>query len=39
MSSQLTMIESQVDALDDPDPTALSAKITSLTNQIQMAYE
>ncbi len=39
MSSQLTVIESQVNALDDPDPTALSAKITSLTNQIQMAYE
>ena len=39
MSMQLTVIESQTSALDAPDLTALSAKITSLTNQIQMAYE
>jgi len=39
MSAQLTMIENQVNALDDVDQNATAAKITSLTNQIQMAYE
>ena len=39
MSSQLTLIQTQVNALDEPNQTALSAKITALTNQIQMAYE
>jgi flagellar hook-associated protein 3 FlgL len=39
MSSQLTLIEQQVDGLDDVDQTATAAKITALTDQIQMAYE
>ena len=39
MSAQLTLIQTQVDALDTVDQTATAAKITALTNQIQMAYE
>ena len=39
MSSQLTLIQTQVGALDNVDQTATAAKITALTNQIQMAYE
>jgi flagellar hook-associated protein 3 FlgL len=39
MGTQLTLIEQQVNALDNVDQTATAAKITSLTNQIQMAYE
>ncbi len=39
MGTQLTLIEQQVNALDDVDQTATAAKIASLTNQIQMAYE
>lgn len=39
MSSQLTMIQTQVGNLDNVDQTATAATITALTNQIQMAYE
>jgi len=39
MSAQLTLVEQQVNTLDDVDQTATAAQITSLTNQIQMAYE
>ncbi len=39
MGTQLTLIEQQVNALDNVDQTATAAKITSLTSQIQMAYE
>ena len=39
MSSQLTLIQTQVGNLDDVDQTATAAKITALTNQIEMAYE
>ncbi|HXZ15682.1 MAG TPA: flagellin, partial [Roseiarcus sp.] len=39
MGAQLTLIEKQVNALDDVDETATAARITALTDQIQMAYE
>ncbi len=39
MSSQLTLIQTQVGNLDNVDQTATAAKITALTNQIQVAYE
>jgi flagellar hook-associated protein 3 FlgL len=39
MSSQLTILETQVDGLDNVDQNATAASIASLTNQIQMAYE
>jgi flagellar hook-associated protein 3 FlgL len=39
MGSQLTILQKQVDGLDDVDRDATAAKIVSLTNQIQMAYE
>ena len=39
MSTQLTLVQQQVDRLDDVDQTATAAQISSLTNQIQMAYE
>jgi flagellar hook-associated protein 3 FlgL len=39
MSSQSTILQKQVDALDNVDPNATAARINSLTNQIQMAYE
>jgi flagellar hook-associated protein 3 FlgL len=39
MSAQLTILQKQVGALDDVDPTATAAQISSLTNQIQMAYK
>jgi flagellar hook-associated protein 3 FlgL len=39
MSAQLTLIQQQVDGLDDVDQNATWAKITALTDQIQMAYE
>ncbi len=39
MSSQSTILQKQVDALDNVDPNATAAQISSLTNQIQMAYE
>jgi flagellar hook-associated protein 3 FlgL len=39
MSSQLTLIQTQAGNLDNVDQTATAAKITALTNQIQMAYE
>jgi flagellar hook-associated protein 3 FlgL len=39
MSSQLTILQKQVDSLDNVDPNATAAQINSLTNQIQMAYE
>ena len=39
MSSQSTILQKQVDALDNVDPNATAAQINSLTNQIQMAYE
>ncbi len=39
MSSQLTLIQTQIGNLDNVDQTAAASKITALTNQIQMAYE
>jgi flagellar hook-associated protein 3 FlgL len=39
LSSQLTILQQQVDNLDDVDPNVIAAKISSLTSQIQMAYE
>ena len=39
MSSQLTILQDQVGALDNVNTTATAAQITSLTNQVQMAYE
>ena len=39
MSSQLTLLQQQVNGLDDVDQSATAAKISSLTTQIQMAYE
>ena len=39
MSSQLTLIQTQIGNLDNVDQTATASKITALTNQIQMAYE
>jgi flagellar hook-associated protein 3 FlgL len=39
MSSQLTILQGEIGNLDNVNPTATAAQITSLTNQIQMAYE
>jgi flagellar hook-associated protein 3 FlgL len=39
MSTQLTLVQKQVDGLDNVDQNATAAQISSLTNQIQMAYE
>jgi flagellar hook-associated protein 3 FlgL len=39
MSSQLTILQDQIGNLDDVNATTTAAQITSLTNQIQMAYE
>jgi flagellar hook-associated protein 3 FlgL len=39
MSSQLTILQDQIGNLDDVNATATAAQITSLTNQVQMAYE
>jgi flagellar hook-associated protein 3 FlgL len=39
MSSQLTILQDQIGALDDVNTTATAAQITALTNQVQMAYE
>jgi flagellar hook-associated protein 3 FlgL len=39
MSSQLTILEQQVGNLDDVNANTTAARINSLTNQIQMAYE
>ena len=39
MSSQLTILQDQVGNLDDVNANTTAAQITSLTNQIQMAYE
>jgi hypothetical protein len=39
MSSQLTILQDQIGALDNVNTTAMAAQITSLTNQVQMAYE
>jgi flagellar hook-associated protein 3 FlgL len=39
MSSQLTLLQQQVDGLDDVNQDATAAKISSLTTQIQTAYE
>jgi flagellar hook-associated protein 3 FlgL len=39
MSSQLTILQQQIDSFDNVDQNVTAAKITSLTNQIQMAYE
>jgi flagellin-like hook-associated protein FlgL len=39
MSSQLTLLQGQIGNLDNVDATTTAAQITSLTNQIQMAYE
>jgi flagellar hook-associated protein 3 FlgL len=39
MSSQLTILQGQLGNLDTVDPTTTATRISSLTNQIQMAYE
>jgi flagellar hook-associated protein 3 FlgL len=39
MNSQFTILEQQVDNLDDVNANTTAAQISSLTNQIQMAYE
>jgi len=39
MSSQLTILQDQIGDLDNVNQTATAAQITSLTNQVQMAYE
>jgi flagellar hook-associated protein 3 FlgL len=39
MSSQLTILQGQIGNLDAVNATATAAQISSLTNQIQMAYE
>jgi hypothetical protein len=39
MGSQLTILQQQVDNVDNVNQDATAAKITSLTTQIQMAYE
>jgi flagellar hook-associated protein 3 FlgL len=39
MSSQLTILQDQIGNLDDVNTTATAAQITSLTTQVQMAYE
>jgi flagellar hook-associated protein 3 FlgL len=39
MSSQLTILQGQLSNLDNVNATATAAQISSLTNQIQMAYE
>ena len=39
MSSQLTILQGQLGNLDTVNPTATAAQISSLTNQMQMAYE
>ena len=39
MSSQLTILQDQIGNLDNANPTTTAARISSLTNQIQMAYE
>jgi flagellar hook-associated protein 3 FlgL len=39
MSSQSTILQKEINSLDSVDPNATAAKINSLTNQIQMAYE
>jgi flagellar hook-associated protein 3 FlgL len=39
MSSQLTILQDQIGDLDDVNTAATAAQITSLTNQVQMAYE
>ena len=39
MSSQLTILQGQIGNLDNVNTTATAAQITSLTNQVQMAYE
>jgi flagellar hook-associated protein 3 FlgL len=39
MSSQLTILQGQLGNLDTANPPTTAAQISSLTNQIQMAYE
>jgi flagellar hook-associated protein 3 FlgL len=39
MSSQLTILQGQIGNLDTVNATATAAQISSLTNQVQMAYE
>ena len=39
MSSQLTFLEQQIGSFDNVDANVTAAQISSLTNQIQMAYE
>jgi flagellar hook-associated protein 3 FlgL len=39
MSSQLRILQGQIGNLDNANPTTTAARISSLTNQIQMAYE
>jgi flagellar hook-associated protein 3 FlgL len=39
MSSQLAILQGQIGNLDNVNTTATAAQITSLTNQVQMAYE
>jgi flagellar hook-associated protein 3 FlgL len=39
MSSQLTILQGQLGNLDNVNSTATAAEISSLTNQVQIAYE
>jgi flagellar hook-associated protein 3 FlgL len=39
MSSQLTILQGEIGDLDNANPATTAARISSLTNQIQMAYE
>ena len=39
MGSQITLLQEQINGLDNVDQNAVAAQIASLTNQIQMAYE
>jgi flagellar hook-associated protein 3 FlgL len=39
MSSQLTIVQNQIGALDNVNTTTTAAQIAALTNQVQMAYE
>jgi flagellar hook-associated protein 3 FlgL len=39
MNSQLTILQGQISNLDNVNAAATAARISSLTNQIQMAYE
>jgi flagellar hook-associated protein 3 FlgL len=39
MSRELTILQKQIGSLDSVDPAATAARISSLTTEIQMAYE